>query len=382
MGINVVIIKPTKFCNAQCTYCSAPPEANGAPKWSQDRFRRYFDKLAPHLNEKALLLFHGGEPMLMGPDFYWKAWEYVRITHPNLHFSMQTNILGYESSRWKDLLKGPFKSSVSTSYDPDGINRTYKGSGELYGRIFWKRLDSMLADGFHPKVIGTYTNDTIATSHEMYDTAKSYDNQTFDIRVNYRYPAGRDHGSGEMLSPDLYGKVLIELYDRWIADMPSFDVTPVDEMFKAVVGLETARCPWTRTCGGRFLGVEPNGDVYNCSEFADLGDTDYCFGNLETDSVDQMLMSGPAKLMRLRRIKLPVDCTTCSHFKECGGGCMRDAVLYGRGLGGKFYYCWSWKQVFAHIKNSILDGRADAMIGRYQLSPATVKSRVGMDWAV
>lgn len=373
MGIGTVIIKPTKFCNADCTYCAAPPEVNGAPKWSQDEFRAYFDKLHPYMTRNGLLLWHGGEPMLMGPDFYWQAWEYVQSIKPGIRFSMQSNILGYDTRRWKDLLAGPFNGSLSTSFDPDEEHREFKGSTALYSRIFWSRLDRVLEDGFRPKVIGTYTERTAPLAMTMYEKSLSYGDKAFDLRVNYRYPAGRDSGMGEMLAPDTYGRVLIEIYDRWISEIPPFCVTPVDEMFKRVIGLEAHRCPWTRHCGGHFLGLEPNGDVYNCSEFADLGEEEYRFGNLSEQTIPQMLASRAATQARRRRIDVPVDCKSCRHFEECEGGCMRDAVLYGKGLGGKFHYCHSWMMVFDRIKQSIASGEADRAIVRYGLDPERIR---------
>lgn len=378
MAIGTVIIKPTKFCNADCTYCAAPPEVNGAPKWSQEEFRKYFDKLHPYLAPKAVLLWHGGEPMLMGPKFYWDAWEYVQSIKPGIRFSMQTNILGYDSKRWKDLLQGPFERSVSTSFDPDEQYREFKGSTALYSRIFWSRMERMLEDGFRPKTIGTYTEATSNLAMKMYDVSASYGDQAFDIRVNYRYPAGRDDGMGEMIAPDTYGRVLIELYDRWIDEVPNFCITPLDEMFKSVAGLEFMRCPWTRHCGGHFLGVEPNGDVYNCSEFADLGDPEFRFGNIAEQTIPEMLASKAARGARRRRIDVPVDCKSCRHFNECEGGCMRDAVLYGKGLGGKFHYCKSWMMVFDRIKSSIATGEADRLMLYYGLEPDTIRKNIGM----
>jgi radical SAM protein with 4Fe4S-binding SPASM domain len=377
MAIGTVIIKPTKFCNASCTYCAAPPEVNGADKWSHDQFVAYFDKLAPHLAGRAVLLWHGGEPMLMGPDFYWKAWEYVQSVKPGIRFSMQTNILGYDSRRWKDLLAGPFAGSVSTSFDPDEQNREYKGSTALYARIFWARLNAMIADGFRPKVIGTYTEETSPLMETMYDKSMALGDKFFDIRFNYRYPAGRDDGMGEMISPDTYGKVLLKLYDRWIVDLPEFVITPLDEMFKKVISIESMRCPWTNQCGGHFLGVEPNGDVYNCSEFADLGDAQYMFGNLGQHTVPEIMSSMAARAARRRRVDVPDSCKTCRHFEECQGGCMRDAVLYGKGMGGKFHYCWSWMQVFDRIKETVLNGEADGAIRKYRRDPDKIRAAFG-----
>jgi radical SAM protein with 4Fe4S-binding SPASM domain len=378
MAISTVIIKPTKFCNAECTYCAAPPEVNGAPKWSIDEFKAYFDKLHPYMSGKGVLLWHGGEPMLMGPEFYWKAWEYVQSVKPGIEFSMQSNILGYDSRRWKDLLHGPFRGSISTSFDPDEENREYKGSTALYTRIFNSRLDSLLSDGFRPKVIGTYTERTMPLAMTMYNRSSELGDKGFDVRINYRYPAGRDQGNGEMLTPRSYGLALLEIYERWIKELPYFVVTPLDEMLKKTMGLEIGRCPWTKACGGHFLGLEPNGDVYNCSEFADLGEEEYRFGNLKDQTIPQMLVSNAARAARRRVVNLPVDCKSCRHFNECEGGCMRDSVLYGKGLGGKFHYCGSWMMVFDRIKQSIHSGEADGAILKYGLVPEDIRKRTAL----
>lgn len=378
MSVSTVIIKPTKMCNAECTYCAAPPEVNGGEKWSIDDFKRIFDNIHPYLTEKAVLIWHGGEPMLMGPDFYWKAWEYARSVKPEIVFSMQTNILGYDSRRWKDVFTDVMQTRISTSFDPDEQFRVYKGSTSLYTRIFYDRLEKMIEDNIIPKVIGTYSEETAHLSEMMYDKAASYGDKAFNLRFNYRYPAGRDSGKGELITPDTYGKMITKLYNRWIQELPSFTITPLDEMLKKTIGLEAKRCPWTRECGGHFFGIEPNGDVYNCSEFADLDDPEYCFGNAFSMTGDELLKSRAATLIRRRRVNVPSDCLTCRHFEECEGGCMRDSVLYGRGLGGKFYYCWSWKMTFDRIKESIRTGEADGAIVKYGYDPENVRKQANI----
>ncbi|GAB5389872.1 MAG: TIGR04083 family peptide-modifying radical SAM enzyme [Alphaproteobacteria bacterium] len=377
--ISTIITKPTKVCNASCTYCSAPPD--GAPKWSWDQYTRFFDNVADHLTDRAFLIWHGGEPMLMGPDFYLRAFEYARKKKPNIRFAIQTNLLGYTSKRWREVFWDVFEGCVSTSYDPDEKYREYRGSTELYSRLFFKRLEECLEDGIKPKVIGTFSEDTAPMAMRLYETSKSYGEKSFHVRFNYRYPVGRDKHTGESITPKRYGEMLIELYNRWISEVPNFVITPLDEMLKKTIAIEKARCPWTRSCGGHFLGVEPNGDTYNCSEFADLGDHQYRFGNVFKDTVPEMLASQAARMIRRRTVDLPQDCMTCNHFAECEGGCMRDSVLFDRGLGGKFYYCHSWYAVFDRIKESIHSGEADGAIRMYGLDPTDVRKARGFDLA-
>lgn len=312
--------------------------------------------------------------MLMGPDFYWKAHEFAVSLKPQIRFSMQSNILGYSREKWMDLLTLVFKRSVSTSYDPDERDRLLKGSSEKYHRLFFKRLDGMLADGFRPTLIGTYTNETIALAESVYDRslAMGGEGASFSMRVNYRYPVGRSFGTGNAMAQSAYADMLIRLYDRWVEDVPDFAVTPLDEMLGKVIGREGSRCPWTKSCGGRFLSIDPDGSVHNCAEFSSLGQNEaeangvdpYKYGNINTDSMEDLLSSSARVAISRRAVKLPSDCVKCEHLNECEGGCARDSALYGRGLYGKFEYCDSWKAVFSRIKASVDSGEADRLVAK------------------
>ena len=138
----------------------------------------------------------------------------------------------------------------------------------------------MLDDGFKPLLIGTFSNETIQYAHKLYDRAVK--DNAYDIRINYVTPVGRaaKHGIVELMNPDVYGNALVEIYNRWLVDAPNIDVVPLSQMMKAVLGIEYDRCPWTSNCGGTFLTIDPDGSVYNCSEFSDMEDPSYKFGNI------------------------------------------------------------------------------------------------------
>lgn len=373
--ISTVIIKPTKGCNADCSYCCAPPD--GAPKWDLATFKTVFDALEPRLNPAAVLIWHGGEPMLLGPNFYRDALNYTREKLPRIRFSMQSNILGY-NPRWNEVFRDVFAGSISTSWDPDESCRTLKGSASLYSRLYHDKMDQILSDGWRPKVISTISEDTAHLAQDVYERAISNDAQgkTYDIRINYRYPAGRAEGEGPAILPATYASTLLDLYDQWIHDAPGFLITPLDQMFLKVTGAELARCPWSMGCTGKIIGLEPNFDVYNCGEFADLGGDEFKFGNLITDGIDNCLKSPAAHALSMRQFKHPESCKSCIHYIECEGGCMRDSALFGRGLYGKFYYCETWQELFSRIKESIISGEADRALVKFGHDPKSIRDKV------
>lgn len=397
MPYSVVIAKPTKNCNADCTYCSAPPDGEGS--WSLDDFKRMFDRLQPSFTPNIDWIWHGGEPMLMGPDFFEACAEYALAQHGGVHFAIQTNLLGYKSDRWKRVFSEIFEGRVSTSFDPYKKYRTVKGSAETYDRLFWRAMDQVIADDFRPLVIGVYDEGAATAAMDMYERALSYGSAGFDIRFNYAYPAGRAREAGMLIDPATYGQMLVDLYNRWIDEVPVFRITPLDLMLQKVAGYKSMLCPWTKSCGGRFLTIDPDGSVYNCSEFSDFGDKRFRFGNILTGEVQEAkpvevkfysgadiapaLTASPASREIMgRAVNLPPDCKTCPHFTECEGGCARDAVLFERGMGGKFGYCQSWKMVFNRLKQSVVTGEADRILYKLGITPDSARARLSAyGWA-
>ncbi|EQL43207.1 hypothetical protein M770_32790 (plasmid) [Pseudomonas aeruginosa VRFPA03] len=164
-------------------------------------------------------------------------------------------------------------------------------------------------------------------------------------------------------------------------------------MLQKVAGYKSMLCPWTKSCGGRFLTIDPDGSVYNCSEFSDFGDKRFRFGNILTGEVQEAkpvevkfysgadiapaLTASPASREIMgRAVNLPPDCKTCPHFTECEGGCARDAVLFEKGMGGKFGYCQSWKMVFNRLKQSVVTGEADRILYKLGITPDSARARL------
>ncbi len=382
----VVIAKPTRFCNADCSYCSSPPiqsqhQLKEEPFWTFEDFAKYFDKIFPYMSDGAYWIWHGGEPMLMGIDFYKKVQQYadekMNKINKKIYFSMQTNLLSY-THKWKEIFINSFGGVISTSFDPSGSYRTIKKNPESYDRVFKRNINKLIDDGIHAMVIGVYDENTANDMMKMYEWNKTL-TKPLDLRFNYLHPTGRKHGVKEMISPKTYGENLINIYNQWINESPDFTVTPMDQMFKKVLKIDgDGHCPWIKNCGGKFIGIEPDGSIFNCSDFADM-DSSFSFGNINDLSIPELLNSPQANLIKKRRYKLPQSCLNCEHFQDCEGGCARDSVLFNQDLYGKFHYCLSWKMVYTRIKDSIIQGQADKIIENYGLSPERIKNQIKMD---
>lgn len=351
--IKTIIAKPTRACNADCSYCCAPKYDNN--RWSVDTFKKFIDKLEPHLYESCDLLWHGGEPMLMGPKFYQEAYEYTKKLGINMQFSMQTNILKYNSKTWKKVLHDIFGGRISTSFDPDIKDRTVKGSAELYAKQFYTALQAMIDDGFDAFIIGVFDDSNIHMADEMYEWAKKYDGR-ISLRINYKNPVGRasQEEAQLLLDPITYGETLVRLDRKRKMDKAKIGLIPNDTLFSKLAGSNEQLCPWTSTCGGQIVSIEPNGDIYNCDNYAELEDPDqFAFGNLHRNSMHDILSSQAFKQIMSRSYTIHSDCLSCEYYHACQGGCSRDSYIHTGDTNGKFPYCASWKMILKEISGDL-----------------------------
>ena len=122
-----IVVFTSKLCNLRCRYCYELPLLTDKTRISleqMERAFRHFDAFFRAAKEPALIRFcwHGGEPLLIEPEYYWKAFELQRqifAGSPNrVVNSLQTNLTVLDDARL-DLLRNGF-DQVGVSLDVVG----------------------------------------------------------------------------------------------------------------------------------------------------------------------------------------------------------------------------------------------------------------------
>lgn len=357
-GVGSVLLHPTLHCNANCSYCSS--SRSDSPRWGLDTWRRVFDWLAPVLRSGADLIWHGGEPMLLGAAFYREAVAYTQLARPDVRHSMQTNLLAYDSD-WRDVLCELFGGQVSSSFEPGTQARRLGRSAEAYRERFSRRLEQALEDGLRPTLVCTVGDDTVDAAHRLYLENLRRGERSVPLRVNYLHASGRLRGQGLPMQPEAYGALLCELFDRMCQDVPRFPVRPVVDMLLQLVDDNRGACPWTRRCTGSVLHITPDLEIHNCAGFGDLG-AEFSFGNIATVSARDALVSMAARRLRRASARLPDACNACDYLPQCRGGCMLHGYLVSGEIEGLFSHCAAWKALYRHMDHAITDGRADNLL--------------------
>ncbi len=126
-NVQQIVLKVTKDCNLRCTYCYL---RNKNPHKGQTMSYAVFQKLIERITldknkvknkslnpEKLQIVFHGGEPTLLGAATIEKFINYAKAKIPEVRFSMQTNLTLLDDS-WINLL---IKHDLHPGISIDGI---------------------------------------------------------------------------------------------------------------------------------------------------------------------------------------------------------------------------------------------------------------------
>lgn len=152
-----IILKPTEECNFRCQYCYHADTNYEKGRMTIELFEEIIRKTTICYNN-IVLIFHGGEPLLMGYDFFVKAIEIIK------HYKKegQTISLGIQTNGY--LLNEQFCQLFQAngilpaiSFDgPGGLNCLRDKTSDVTSRII-----DLKSKGYTINLLGVITKRNI-----------------------------------------------------------------------------------------------------------------------------------------------------------------------------------------------------------------------------
>lgn len=362
-----VLTKPTgAICNLNCSYCFFLDKEQLYPgsrfRMSDEVLETYIRQLIEtHRTREVTVAWQGGEPTLMGIDFFRKAIAYQeKYRKPGMTFenTIQTNgtLLNDE---WCEFLK---ENNYLVGLSIDGprelhdANRVDKAGGPTFDRVMrglrllqkhgveYNILTTVNAvNGSHPLEVYRFLRDEVKTSWIQFIPVierVSEDGSTL-------YQQGTNV-SDRSVKPEQFGNFLITIFDEWIRhDVGNVFVQTFEATLRKWMNLPSGMCVFEPTCG---LGValEHNGDLYSCDHFVE---PDYRLGNIQEQHMREMVGSDRQQQFgRDKLATLPKYCLKCDVRFACNGECPKNRFLTTPdGEPGLNYLCAGYKAFFHHV---------------------------------
>lgn len=335
-----VVIKTNNRCNLKCSYCY--DEFNQIvphPSMDVEMYRKIQDELVAYSTNHQIdhlnIIWHGGEPLLMGIDFYKAALS--RQRQSNLHFSnlMQTNAT-LITNQWIDFFKeNHFKIGISLDGNPES-NKVHRQKTELVIR----NLEALNNHGIHPSIICVVSDQNYMYYNQLFDFFKNYQVEYIDLVPCY------ENNGRYTLSKENYQIFYTQMFDLWIENGQTPNIRTFSNLIDLLNGNIEKRqfitCSLTGRCG-EIISISPTGDVYFCDCLPK--EPQNMIGNVLRK--DLYKLSKSSNYTKLKRFKSAIsqDCVHCVYRPACGTGCLTRRMNNN----GKDYYCQVRKNLFAHI---------------------------------
>jgi uncharacterized protein len=379
-----LLAKPTgAICNLDCTYCFFLSKEMPYPG---SRFRMADDLLETYLRQlieaharspEAVVAWQGGEPTMMGVEFFRRSVELaeqLKLPHQRIAYTIQTNGTLLDDEWGAFLAEHGFLVGLSIDgpremHDTFRVDKGGKGSFErvMAGletlhryEVEWNALTTVHAANQHAgREVYRFLRDECGarfmqfipiierTTPELLPVA----NEGWGEHVRHR-PLYVQDGSlvtDRSIAPDSYGRFLIDVFEDWKRrDIGEVYVQMFDVALANWYGEPPGLCIHSETCG-LALALEHTGDLYSCDHFVEPA---HKLGNIrETRMIDLVVLPQQQEFGRAKRDSLPGYCLECDVRFACHGGCPKDRfTMTPDGDPGLHYLCPSYKEFFHHIE--------------------------------
>ena len=354
-----VMAKPTGArCNLYCDYCFFLEKEKLYPNsnfyMSDETMELYIKQTIESQNiPEITIAWQGGEPTLMGLDFFKRAIEIEKkYSRPGITVlnTLQTNGVLLNEEWCQFLHENNFLIGISID-GPKKLHDKFRHD-KAGNSVFEKVVHGIRLMQQHHVEFNILC--TVNTENSRYPTEvyRFFRDELKAQFIQFIPIVEKDENSlvtNRTVNSQQFGKFLITIFDEWIKrDVGEMFIQFFDGVLASYVRGFSSLCILQPTCG-EGVALEHNGDVYSCDHFVD---PEYCLGNIHDKPVidlitsEQQLMFGQNK-----QASLPHHCKECEFLFTCHGECPKNRILKtAEGEENLNWLCEGLKMFFIHTK--------------------------------
>ncbi len=379
-----ITIKPRgAICNLDCEYCYFLSKEHLFPgsdfRMSDETLEKLTAQyIAAQRVPEVTFSWQGGEPTLMGIDFFRKAVAFQKKYCPpgvTIHNTLQTNGTTLDDEWCEFLNQNYFLVGLSVD-GPQALHdryRVHRGGGSSFRHVMAgvdllkkHRVEYNILCCVHqgnaarPLQVYRFFRDEIDSRYIQFIPIVERDNET-----------GFQEGTGvtdRSVTGQQYGAFLIAIFDEWVRnDVGRVFVQIFDIALSVWCGQPAGLCIFEEKCG-RALALEHSGDLYSCDHYVE---PKHWLGNIDEIPLQHLVVSeAQSQFGAAKANSLPQYCQECEVRFICNGGCPKNRIRRTpAGEAGLNYLCEGYRRFFNHIdqpmqimRQLLQQGRAPADI--------------------
>lgn len=350
-----LLVKPASAdCNLRCRYCFYLDHCDFYPdsrhhRMSEETLEQMVRTYMKTPQPQYSFGWQGGEPTLMGLDFFRKAVEFQQrhgSSGASVGNGLQTNgtLITDEMARF--FAHYHFLAGVSLD-GPEDIHDKYRLTIDDRGSHadVLRGLERLRTHGVEFNILTLVSESNVKQARRVYEYLCDRD-FLFHQYIPCVEPAPEGGVLPFSISGEQWGEFMCTIFDLWYdGDTRRVSVRLFDSILALLLDGIRNVCHFGANCCQYFV-VEHNGDIYPCDFFVE---TPLYLGNIHQTSWADLQRSPAYRQFGALKRKWHPDCAECEFGWICRGDCLKNRLwTSGADPRGMSHLCQGWKMFFAH----------------------------------
>ncbi|AXT62760.1 radical SAM protein [Aquimarina sp. AD10] len=370
------VLKIASRCNLNCSYCYMYNMGDQTylkqPKFmALETVQNFADRLKSYCENADIkyvqIVFHGGEPLLLKPDYFEKCVTIFKNTAPALEFvfTVQTNGVTLDQD-WYSIFK---KNNISVGISIDGPKKYHDEYRVFHnGKGSYNKVAKAVQLGKNNNLAGLLlvVNINIPVK-ELYAEIKHLDVSSLNLLLpdgHYdQAPLGLDENRWNDKHYTPYADWFIDLYKLWKNDKERSKIYFFETLIKMVMGEEGI--------GNQLIGRRTNGVVVVESDgsIEVVDSLRACFEgitrneiNVYKNNLEDLFEDKTFQIYYRAHDNVAEQCLNCPVFDICGGGFLGHRYSNENGFDNPTMYCKDMVRLISFIQNDILNSLPEDVV--------------------
>ncbi|MFA5293014.1 MAG: anaerobic sulfatase maturase [Phycisphaerae bacterium] len=350
-----LLIKPAgPDCNLNCRYCFYSGKdclfGQGPHRMSGMVLEKMISDYLKLGFTVSNFAWQGGEPTLMGLDFYKKTVELQKKYGKDgqiVSNSLQTNGILLDDDWCKFLNEYKFLVGISLDgpakyHDYYRLNRSGEGT---FDKVM-AAVEKCKKHKVEFNVLVLLNDKNVVDPDGLFDFFISQGIKFLQFIPCVENDPETDKITPFSVTPEQYGSFILRIFELWKNYGPDkLSIRIFDSMMNYILNQNHTNCTFRWHCDD-YIVIEHNGDAYCCDFFVE---PEYKLGNIMETPVEKLLSCDVKKEFSERKKQLSDKCLLCRHSMVCRGGCLKDRLVSNRSFSDVSYFCESYKLIFDKI---------------------------------
>ncbi|MDP6750826.1 MAG: anaerobic sulfatase maturase [Candidatus Poribacteria bacterium] len=376
-----VLLKPSSSrCNLNCSYCFYLKKQevypwSDHPSLSLETFELFLKQYIPLSSPHLTFQWQGGEPTLMGLQFFESAMKLERQVatqtgdgnSPLTQNVIQTNAVLLNDQWARFFKKWKFLVGVSIDGPPEWHNqyRTDLQSRGTHSAVM-EGVQHLKRYKIPFNVLAVINRINVDKPRELLNWMIEQGFTHLQFIPCAELQAGGDSATENSITPESvtqkqYGQFLVELLDAWLEiGVERVRIRWFDNLLQMLCGYPSELCQLAPNCG--YIVLEHNGDCYPCDFQVD---NEWFLGNIHETPLDAIVSGEKFERFSSLKNKLHPDCLECPWKTLCYGECPSYRIMNtGQAEYSLPYFCSSYKKFFGTCYDRLESAAVEAAENR------------------